>query len=174
MARPARVPDQVLELLRQGERHAWTMEQIASGLPEAGHQADFSTVYRAVERLLGEHSLERVALGDGAMQYELAGQHHDHVRCVRCKALAALDCLLHENELRAAEHASGWTILEHRVVLDGLCPECRAEDPEAPHRPLDAHAREPAAGTAPPGAAAVALSPRPRPRRRGASPGSRR
>ncbi len=154
MARPARVPDQVLELLRQGERHAWTMEQIASGLQEAGHQADFSTVYRAVERLLGEHSLERVPLGDGATQYELAGQHHDHVRCVRCKALAALDCVLHENELRAAERASGWTILEHRVVLDGLCPVCRAEGPEAP--------------------CAVSLSPKPRPRRRGASPGSRR
>ncbi len=135
MARPARVPDQVLELMRQGSRHAWTMEQIASGLQEAGHQADFSTVYRAVERLLGSNSLERVPLGDGATQYELAGQHHDHVRCVRCKALAALDCVLHESELRAAERASGWTILEHRVVLDGLCPDCREQAAAAARRP---------------------------------------
>ena len=134
MARPARVPDQVLELLRQGNRHAWTMEQIASGLQEAGHQADFSTVYRAVERLLGSNSLERVPLGDGATQYELAGKHHDHVRCVRCKALAALDCVLHESELRAAERASGWTILEHRVVLDGLCPACRDQPRATPRR----------------------------------------
>lgn len=131
MARPARVPDQVLDLLRQGTRHAWTMEQITSGLQAAGHQADFSSVYRAVERLLQSHSLERVALGDGATQYELAGAHHDHVRCVRCKALAALDCVLHESDLRAAERASGWSILEHRVVLDGLCPHCRAEAPSA-------------------------------------------
>ena len=134
MARPARVPDQVLELLRQGSRHAWTMEQIASGLQEAGRQADFSTVYRAVERLVGEHSLERVPLGDGATHYELAGKHHDHVRCVRCHALAALDCVLHEDELRAAERASGWTILEHRVVLDGLCPACREQAGATPRR----------------------------------------
>lgn len=126
MPRPSRVPEQVLELLRQGSRHAWTIEQITSGLQAAGHQADFSSVWRAVERLLGAQALERVALGDGATQYELAGEHHDHVRCVRCHALAALDCVLHERDLRAAERASGWSILEHRVVLDGLCPACRA------------------------------------------------
>lgn len=125
MPRPARVPDQVLDLLRQGTRHAWTMEQICAGLQQAGRQADFSSVYRAVERLLREQCLERVALGDGTTQYELAGQHHDHVRCVRCQALAALDCLVHEPDLRAAERASGWSILAHRVVLDGLCPACR-------------------------------------------------
>ncbi len=130
MPRPSRIPEQVLELLRHGARHAWTMEQITSGLQAAGHQADFSSVWRAVERLLRTHALERVPLGDGATQYELAGAHHDHVRCVRCHALAAIDCVLHESELRSAERASGWSILEHRVVLDGLCPACR--DAQAP------------------------------------------
>jgi Fur family ferric uptake transcriptional regulator len=127
MPRPARVPEQVIELLQRGERHAWTMEQIAGGLQAAGHQADFSSVYRAVERLLQAQRLARVPLGDGAARYELAGEHHDHVRCVRCKAVAALDCVLHDSDLRAAERASGWSILEHRVVLDGLCPQCRSE-----------------------------------------------
>ncbi len=132
MPRPSRIPEQVLELLRHGARHAWTMEQITSGLQDAGHQADFSSVWRAVERLLRGRAVQRVALGDGAARYELAGAHHDHVRCVHCQALAALDCVLHERDLRAAERVSGWSILEHRVVLDGVCPKCRAEQgPEA-------------------------------------------
>lgn len=162
MPRPSRVPEQVLELLRQGSQHAWTIEQITSGLQEAGHQADFSSVWRAVERLLGAHALERVALGDGATQYELAGEHHDHVRCVHCHALAALDCVLHERELRAAERSSGWSILEHRVVLDGICPACRAEQAGA-RRPDSPHADRvsPAAGLP-----CAASARRPRSRRR--------
>ena len=58
MPRPSRIPEQVLELLRHGARHAWTMEQITSGLQAAGHQADFSSVWRAVERLLRTHALD--------------------------------------------------------------------------------------------------------------------
>lgn len=146
MPRPSRVPDQVLALLRQGSRHAWTMEQIASGLQGAGHQADFSSVWRAVERLVHTHALERVPLGDGATHYELAGEHHDHVRCVRCQALAALDCVLHDSDLRAAERASGWSILEHRVVLDGLCPACRAEQQSTPGGTRRAAALSPSPG----------------------------
>jgi Fe2+ or Zn2+ uptake regulation protein len=125
MARPSRIPRQIVDLMVRGGRHVWTLEQIAEDLAAAGQGADFSSVWRGVERLLGEGRLTRVGLDDGAARYELAEAHHDHVRCLRCHAVAAIPCLLGPGVVAAMEARTGYLIQTHSVVLDGLCPACR-------------------------------------------------
>ena len=125
MARPSRIPPQILDTMARGARHAWTLEQLTADLHEGGVPADFSSVYRAVERLLGEGRLVRVGIDDGAPRFELAGEHHDHLRCVRCAALEAIPCVVDRAGLDAVAARTGYTVTAHRVVLDGLCPACR-------------------------------------------------
>ncbi len=125
MARPSRIALQIVDTMTAGARHAWTLEQLATDLHQRGVAADFSSVYRAVERLLGERRLVRIAIDDGAARFELAGAHHDHVRCVRCAALAAIPCVVDPAGLAAAAASTGYTVTTHCVVLDGVCPACR-------------------------------------------------
>ena len=125
MPRPSRIAQQILDTMAAGARHAWTLEQLATDLHQRGVAADFSSVYRAVERLLGERRLVRIAIDDGAARFELAGAHHDHVRCVRCAALAAIPCVVDPAGLAAAAASTGYTVTAHSVVLDGVCPACR-------------------------------------------------
>jgi Fur family ferric uptake transcriptional regulator len=125
MARPSRIPQQILETMARGTRHAWTLEQLTAELHGRGVAADFSSVYRAVERLLDARSLVRVGLDDGAARFELAGEHHDHLRCVRCAALVAIPCVVDGAGLDAIAARTGYTVTAHSVVLDGVCPACR-------------------------------------------------
>jgi len=116
-------------------RHGWTLEELSSGLAKAGVKADFSTVFRAVERLVAGRQLRKLRFDDSPARYEPHGAHHDHVRCTRCAALVAVPCLARQIDVAAIERNTGYTIDTHDIVLDGTCPSCRAPSP----RSKDAH-----------------------------------
>ena len=125
MARPSHVRDSVRDLLEGDERHDWSIEDLHSGLLMSGVAADYSSVFRAVGWLQQHGVIAQVSLGDGRVRYELAGHHHDHVRCEECGAVSPLpDCLL-EGAGRRVEKRTGFAVTSHRLVFSGLCPSCR-------------------------------------------------
>jgi len=86
--------------------------------------ADFSSVFRALRRLEDEGTVLRIDLGDGKARFEPTGEHHEHVRCERCGAVAAVPGCLVESST-AVERRTGFTITGHRLLFAGICPECR-------------------------------------------------
>ena len=125
MARPSLIPAAVLALMREGGRHAWTLEQLCADLAERAQQANFSSVFRAVERLVAEGQLRKVQLPVGAARYEPSGAHHDHLHCTACDALTPVPCLAAALDLAELERSTGYAMREHDIVLDGLGPRCR-------------------------------------------------
>ena len=113
MARKARVSAAMVALMAQGERHAWTLEELHLALGRQGHATDFSSVFRAAEKL------------DGRTRFEPVGVHHDHLYCTRCHELVPVPCLIEHERFAALERATGAAILDHQVVLRGLCRDCR-------------------------------------------------
>jgi Fur family transcriptional regulator, ferric uptake regulator len=128
MARKARVSAAMIALMAQGERHAWTLEELHTALGRQGHATDFSSVFRAAEKLAAEGLARKVALDDGRTRFELVGAHHDHLYCTRCHELVPVPCLIEHERFAAVERATGATILDHHVVLRGLCRDCRTAD----------------------------------------------
>jgi len=125
MARPSHVRDSVRRLLEQSDRHDWSIEDLHAGILGTGLSADYSSVFRAVTWLQRRGVIGQVALGDGRVRYELAGRHHDHVRCDECGAVSSLpECLLERSEARV-ENGTGFVVTGHRLVFSGLCPACR-------------------------------------------------
>ena len=125
MARPSHVRDSVRALLESSDRHDWSIEDLQAGVLETGLSADYSSVFRAVNWLERRGVIDEVALGDSRVRYELAGRHHDHVRCDECGAVSSLpDCLLERAEERV-EKGTGFAITGHRLLFSGLCPACR-------------------------------------------------
>lgn len=125
MPRPSHVLDSVRHQLENGGRHDWSIEDLHEQILAAGLTADYSSVFRAVTRLQREGAITPVSLGDGHVRYELAGSHHDHVRCDGCGAVSPLpECLLENVEARV-EIGTGFSVTGHRLVFSGLCPSCR-------------------------------------------------
>ncbi len=126
MARPPRTRTAVVDLVSAGERHDWSIDELQASLATRGRGADFSTVFRAVERLVADGELRRVELGTAEARFEAAGAHHEHVRCARCGAVAAVESCAVEDALADVERSTGFTLTGHDLVFHGLCPQCRA------------------------------------------------
>jgi Fur family ferric uptake transcriptional regulator len=125
MSRKARISAAMDSLMAGGERHAWTLEELHGGLARRGHATDFSSVFRAAEKLAADGALRKLLLEDGRSRFELAAEHHDHLYCTRCCALVAVPCLIGHDDFAALERATGIAVLDHHLILSGLCRTCR-------------------------------------------------
>jgi Fe2+ or Zn2+ uptake regulation protein len=121
------VRDAIRALVANGSQHTWSLEQILEAVRGAGQSADPSSVFRAALALERDGTLERVELGDGRSHYEARREHHDHIRCDRCGAVAEVpNCLLTESEAQV-ETSTGYRVRTHRLVFTGVCPRCRRD-----------------------------------------------
>jgi Fur family ferric uptake transcriptional regulator len=125
MARKARVSAAMVALMGDGGRHAWTLEEMHAALGQRGKATDFSSVFRAAEKLAADGLARKVLLDDGRTRFELVGAHHDHLYCTRCHELVPVPCIIEHDRFAAVERATGAAILDHHVVLRGLCRDCR-------------------------------------------------
>lgn len=125
MPRKVRVSAAMVGLMGGGERHAWTLEELHEGLARHGRVTDFSSVFRAAEKLASAGTLRKLLLDDGRSRFELVGAHHDHLYCTRCHALVPVPCVIAHQDFAALERATGVAVLDHHLMLSGLCRDCR-------------------------------------------------
>src|SRR6185312_12456651 len=117
MARKPIVLNAMLRLMQEQGRHAWTLEDLQAGLAATDTTADFSTVFRAAEKLVTDGRAAKLVLDDGRARFELAAAHHDHLHCMHCDELIAVPCVLAERAFAALEATAGIAVAEHRVIL---------------------------------------------------------
>ncbi|MBV1707051.1 MAG: transcriptional repressor [Hyphomicrobiales bacterium] len=125
MARPAKWSDKVLAALAATPSHGLTLEELRADIGRQGQEPEFSALFRAVEQLVAYGTVRRVAIAGRAARHELAGQHHDHLLCTACDRLVPVGCLAAKLDLAGLEHATGFALAAHDIVLPGLCPACR-------------------------------------------------
>jgi Fe2+ or Zn2+ uptake regulation protein len=124
MPRPSPVTDAVKTLI-EGEGHrAWSLDELLEEVKEQVSTANFSTVLRAIWTLEKRSLVNRVELGDGKARYEAARDHHEHVRCTQCGAVAEVPGCVVE-EAAVIEARTGYAVRSHQLVFAGLCPDCR-------------------------------------------------
>jgi Fe2+ or Zn2+ uptake regulation protein len=134
MARKARVSAAMAALMAEDGRHAWTLEELQAGLARRGLSSDFSSVFRAAEKLAAGGAARKIVLADGRARFELVGAHHDHLHCTRCGELVPVPCVIARDDFTAIERATGAAILDHHLILSGLCPNCRGAAAEGEAR----------------------------------------
>jgi Fur family transcriptional regulator, peroxide stress response regulator len=127
MARKARISAAVLALMEAREHHAWTLEDLRSALAERGASADFSSIFRAAEKLVEEGTLCKVMLDDGRARFELVSAHHDHLHCTVCDQLVPVPCVIERAASAALAAETGMAISRHQIIFSGLCPNCRTD-----------------------------------------------
>lgn len=132
MPRKARVSGAILTLMSGGERHAWTLDELHAGLARRGHATDFSSVFRAAEKLASDGIVRKLLLDDGRARFELSAAHHDHLYCTNCGQLVPVPCLIAPDDFADIERDTGVAVVDHHLVLSGLCRSCRTAGGETP------------------------------------------
>jgi len=121
---------EIIEIIRDfGDKH-FTAEEVKQKIQNAGGTVGISTVYRNLDKLVKEGTLQKYAsmTGESAC-YRMAGSccEHFHLKCISCGKLEHLSCAHLEviSEHVLTEH--GFSIDASRTVFYGLCRECAAK-----------------------------------------------
>ena len=125
MPRKSHISEALVSLINGGGRHAWTLEDLHEELGRQGRPTDFSSVFRAAEKLAADGVVRKLLLEDGRARFETASAHHDHLYCLSCHTLVPVPCVFDRDNFVAVERATGVAIHGHNLILNGLCPDCR-------------------------------------------------
>jgi Fur family ferric uptake transcriptional regulator len=115
----------ILERALRSEKH-FSADDLVGDLRARGISK--ATVYRTLALLVAADVLEAVDLLDkGYKLYEKAGgheHHHDHLICIRCRAIVEF----HDERIEAAQadvaRANGFQIHHHTHKIYGICTTC--------------------------------------------------
>ena len=87
-----------------------------------------ATVYRTLKLLVDCGLAIERQFGDGQARYEVVGDHHDHLICVKCGLILEFeDAEIERLQERIASRLGGFTVLRHRHELYGLCPKAAGD-----------------------------------------------
>ncbi|MCL5447109.1 MAG: transcriptional repressor [Actinobacteria bacterium] len=125
MGRKAVIPDAVIDLMSSEDYHLWTLEELRDGLQAKGISANFSSVFRSMERLTKARAVRKIDVEDGKSRFELSEGHHDHIRCEKCGRLAAVSCGLLDSTLATLQSDTGFIITGHSLIITGRCKDCQ-------------------------------------------------
>ncbi len=117
----------VIELLGR-EDGCLTADEVSGRLRERGRRVGAASVYRTVSLLSALGLLQRAALGDGPVRYELVfaddDHHHHHLLCERCGRTATFEDAALEQTMAALAERVDYAVAAHDVTLRGTCPQC--------------------------------------------------
>jgi Fur family transcriptional regulator, ferric uptake regulator len=118
--------DLILEAFLVSDRHL-SIEELYLHLRGANPTLGYVTVYRTLKLFAASGIAREFQFGDGQTRYEHVsqGEHHDHLVCVRCGAIAefsndAIEAI--QEEVAASHH---FVIRHHKLELYGLCAACQ-------------------------------------------------
>jgi Fe2+ or Zn2+ uptake regulation protein len=114
----------VLEAVRESKGHL-NASEIWERARALEPRISFATVYNAVHYLCEAGLLLEIPFGDGASLYDARTERHDHAVCTRCGRIADFHSATADAVAAEASMLTGFDATEVRIVLTGLCPDCR-------------------------------------------------
>ena len=121
---------QVLELLKQLE-DAVSAQDLYVQLRQHQISMGLATVYRALDSLKLEGSVQVRTLSSGESLYSLAKEDTHHLTCVRCGSSSVMDeCPVHGLESHLTE-SHRFQIFYHTLEFFGLCEQCQLTEEDS-------------------------------------------
>lgn len=116
---------QVLEVFSKCEKHVTVnelVELVHSKYPDIG----IATIYRTLKLICDSGIARTTEFEKGTIRYEhdFGHQHHDHLVCFNCGAFIEINNDRIEEEQNKIAKDNGYTLLNHKMILYGLCQKC--------------------------------------------------
>src|SRR5688572_28711376 len=106
-----------------------SIDELLNKVRKRQPRVGYATVYRTLKLLVDSGLAVERQFGDGQARYEVVGDHHDHLICVKCgRILEFEDDEVERLQDRIAERLVSFTVLRHRHELYGLCPKAAGAD----------------------------------------------
>lgn len=100
----------------------WVYHQARRKMP----RISLGTVYRNLKALTDEGRILEIAAAKGPSRYDANVERHSHLRCTDCDRLEDLP----ERDVQVTPRSRNlkhFKIMDYRVELLGLCPECQKQ-----------------------------------------------
>lgn len=89
-------------------------------------EANKTTIYRVIDKLVEVGIATEVIIGDGTGRYELAtNSHHHHLICTECKGVTSFDIQDNFTEIeKNIAKSQNFKVNKHRLEFLGTCKNC--------------------------------------------------
>lgn len=115
----------VLDAVRSRRDHP-TADQIYQSVHAVDAHVSRGTVYRNLNLLCDKQEIFRVVMSD-CDRFDLRTDPHYHMRCVVCGHVEDVDIPYNQEYDLALAQKTGYQILCHRLVVEGICPDCQKQ-----------------------------------------------
>ena len=117
----------IVELFLRTREHV-SIDELLSKVRKRQPRVGYATVYRTLKLLVDSGLAVERQFGDGQARYEVVGDHHDHLICMKCGLILEFeDDEIERLQERIATRLGGFTVLRHRHELYGLCPKAAGD-----------------------------------------------
>ncbi len=123
----------VLQAVRSRCDHP-TAEQIYEDAHTADPRISNGTVYRNLNCLAEDGEISHVRV-PGADRYDLRTDLHYHMFCVKCKKVIDAPYSYKDFLDEETTRQSGFEIIRHRLIFEGICPECQNDGTDSVKEP---------------------------------------
>ena len=122
-----RATAQRLEIIKilDNSKKPLTALEIHELLVENNINIRLSTVYRNLKFFMENNIFRQLNFYGDEKRYELKSEkHHQHLICMKCGEIIAIDCPLGEYE-KELEEQTNYKIKKHDMEMYGVCPKCQ-------------------------------------------------
>ena len=118
--------DIILELLKKNTDSHLSSDDICEMLKSAGEKVGTTTVYRYLEKLYSEGTVQKYVTDRARYTYtENNCREHFHLKCTECGKVLCADCdFLSGLSSHIGEH-HGFDVVPSKTVFYGVCRKCR-------------------------------------------------
>ena len=118
--------DIILDFFLSSKRHM-SVEELYRKLRARHPGIGYATVCRTLKLFAQSGIAREMRIGDGQTRYEhlVKGEHHDHLVCTDCGAIAEFENKTIEDLQKDVAESHGFIIHSHKLELYGLCAKCR-------------------------------------------------
>lgn len=121
--------EEILNIIKRSSDQHVTVDFLLQEIEKDHLDISRATLYRYLDLLVGSGVLKKISVDDKTPScYQLCeheDHNHFHLVCEKCGKLIHLDCDKIDELIEHIELDHGFKVNPSRVVLYGLCPECR-------------------------------------------------
>lgn len=116
----------ILSILENSDTRHFSAEDVYKVLLEGGEEVGLATVYRVLTQFESAGLVTRHHFEGGHSVFELnAGEHHDHIVCVKCGHIEEFYDEVIEQHQHDIAKKLGFAITDHCLYIYGVCKNCQ-------------------------------------------------
>ncbi len=116
----------ILEVVQAHHDHPCA-DQIYEDVCRIDSRISRGTVYRNLNCLSDDGKICHVRV-PGADRYDSRTDLHYHLICMKCGAVVDIPMEYHESIDRMTAEKTGYRVNRHRIIVEGLCPDCQNKE----------------------------------------------